>query len=73
MFGRSNTIEALCFVLLCLLAEPDKVREEFRREAKRLAGEPTNFGLHVYVFSEEELISILKDIQEKVLCYNSVE
>lgn len=65
--GGTLTLEVLVFVLLCLLEDHRIVRSVFEKEAAKVAGHPTSRVLSSYFSSEEEMLPILKKIQEIVL------
>lgn len=67
MYGGPETLEALVFVLLSLLEPSEKVRKAFEAQANRLAGHATCTSLSSFAKTEEEMIQILKLVQDEVL------
>lgn len=65
--GGTLTLEVLVFVLLCLLEDHRIVRSVFEKETAKVAGHPTSRVLSSYFSSEEEMLPILKKIQNIVL------
>jgi DNA gyrase/topoisomerase IV subunit B len=66
MYGGPETLEVLVFVLLSLLEDPVRVREVFEDQAKQAVGHTTCMTLSSCL-TEEQLVEVLKQIQEKVL------